>query len=237
MYTNIKFIGFDADDTLWVYEPYFRDIEDKFCKLLNQYLPEDEISKLLLEVEIGNLNIYGYGVKGFILSLIETALKISKKEVHPEIIESTINLGKELLNKDILLLDGVTEVLETLSSKNYKLIVATKGDLLDQERKLRKSGLEKYFHHIEVMSDKTENDYQKLLNHLEIKPEEFVMIGNSLKSDIQPVASIGCKAIHIPFHTTWEHENISELQLNNLEYKTVESISHILKYFSNEKDN
>ncbi|MBI9053626.1 MAG: HAD hydrolase-like protein [Bacteroidales bacterium] len=237
MYTKIKVIGFDADDTLWVNEPYFRDIEDKFCQLLKQYLPEKTISKKLLEVEISNLKIYGYGVKGFILSLIETALKISADKVDPEIIEATINLGKELLNKDIILLDGVTKVLENLSCKNYKLIVATKGDLLDQERKLKKSGLEKYFHHIEVMSDKTEIDYRKLLNHLDVKPSEFVMIGNSLKSDILPLLNIGCKAIHIPFHTTWEHENISKLKLEKLKYNTVDTISQILNFFPNEKNN
>jgi len=231
MYRDIKVVGFDADDTLWVNEPYFRDIEHEFCELLKDYLPVEEISKKLLEIEIGNIPIYGYGVKGFILSLIETAIKISNKEVKPEIIEAIINLGKELLNKDITLLHHVKSTLEQLSNKSLKLIVATKGDLLDQERKLTKSGLEKYFHHIEVMSDKKESDYKKLINHLDIQPEQFIMIGNSLKSDIVPVINLGCKAIHIPFHTTWEHEYVSSSELKDKEYNTVESISEILNLF------
>ncbi len=237
MYNNIKVIGFDADDTLWINEPYYQNIEDQFCKLLNEYLPESNISKELFEIEINNLKLYGYGVKGFILSLIETAITISNQNVKPEIIKKIIDLGKELLNKDIILLEGVKDVLETLHNRNYKLIVATKGDLLDQKRKLRKSGLRKYFHHIEIMSDKKDTDYQKLINHLDIKPKEFIMIGNSLKSDILPVLNIDCKAIHVPYHTTWEHENISESELNEQHFTTVNSISEILKYFTNEDSN
>jgi putative hydrolase of the HAD superfamily len=231
MYKDIKVIGFDADDTLWINEPYFREIEAKFCELLIDYLPENKIAKKLLEIEINNLHLYGYGVKGFILSLIETAIRISNKEVKPEVIEATINLGKELLNKDISLLDDVKGTLKTLHNKGFKLIVATKGDLLDQERKLAKSGLEKYFHHIEVMSDKKESDYLKLIKHLDINPNQFIMVGNSLKSDILPVLNLGSKAIYIPFHTTWEHEHVSKSDLENKKYNTLESISEILNFF------
>lgn len=215
MYKNIKVIAFDADDTLWVNEPYFRDIEGEFCSLLQDFLPEQELSKKLLEVEINNLHLYGYGVKGFILSLIETSLKITNNKVDQNTIESIIKLGKDLLEKDITLLDGVKDVLEELNNRNYRLIVATKGDLLDQQRKLEKSGLEKYFHHIEVMSDKKEKDYIKLISHLDINIDEFIMIGNSLKSDILPVIKLGAQAIHIPFHTTWEHENVNVEDIKN----------------------
>ena len=131
----------------------------------------------------------------------------------------------ESLNKELL--DGVEEVLKTLS-KDYKLIVATKGDLLDQERKLEKSGLLDYFHHIEVLSEKQEANYDKLLKHLDIKPSEFLMVGNSLKSDILPLVNIGAEAIHVPFHTTWQHEKVSKNATNGLKYKTVESLSDIL---------
>lgn len=231
MLKNIKVVGFDADDTLWVNEPYFKELEDKFCELLNSYLPTDDVSRKLFETEIQNLELYGFGVKAFMLSLIETAITISDHKVPIEIIHKIIELGKQQLNKPIELLDGVEKVLDKLYSEHYKLIVATKGDLLDQERKLQKSGLEKYFHHIEIMSDKKNSDYKKLLNHLEIKPEEFVMIGNSLKSDILPVIEIGGKGIHVPYHTTWQHEKISTDKLVNNNFIEVKTISETLDFF------
>lgn len=143
-----------------------------------------------------NLAIYGYGVKAFILSIIETALRVSNNTVPPIIIEKIIEYGKEQLNQPVDLLGDVADVLLALKDK-YKLVVATKGELLDQERKLKKSGLEHFFHHIEIMSDKQEADYLKLIKHLDIQPKEFLMIGNSLKSDIMPVLAIGGHAVHI----------------------------------------
>ena len=218
MFSNIKVISFDADDTLWVNEPYYRETEAAFCELLTKFHPEKFVNTELLKTELKNLELYGYGAKGFILSLIETALKISDHKISQESIGEIISLGKQLQNKPLILLDGVEEILDYLKTKNYKLIVATKGDLLDQERKLRKSNLEKYFHHIEVMSDKKPENYRSLLNHLDINPEEFIMIGNSLRSDILPILEIGSQAIHIPFHTTWIHEMIADdnSQLNNI---------------------
>lgn len=231
MFKNIKVIGFDADDTLWVNEPYFKETENEFCELLNEYYSSDIVSNELFKTEIQNLELYGYGVKAFILSLIETAIRISNGEVPVKTIDHIIKLGKQQLNKPVEVLDGIEYALKNLFSKQYKLIVATKGDLLDQERKLKKSGLEKYFHHIEIMSDKKESDYKKLLDHLEIKPEEFVMIGNSLKSDILPVINIGGKGIHVPYHTTWEHENISTDKIEKAGYIEVETIYEALKLF------
>ena len=228
MYKNIKVIGFDADDTLWVNETYFREAELAFGKLMQSYETINQIDQELFKVEIENLPIYGYGVKGFVLSMMETALKLSNMSVSHETMNAIVNIGKNMLNKPVELLDGVEEVLKTLS-QSHRLIMATKGDLLDQERKLEKSGLNKYFHHIEVMSDKKESDYQKLLSHLDINPQEFLMIGNSLKSDILPLVSIGANAIHVPFHTTWQHEMIDDNSLNNNDYTTVESALAILK--------
>ncbi len=132
-----------------------------------------------------------------------------------------------MINKPIELLDGVEEILTTLSKK-YRLILATKGDLLDQERKLERSGLTNYFHHIEILSDKKEANYSKLLNHLDIKPSQFLMIGNSLKSDILPLVNIEAHAIHVPFHTTWVHEQVTEEETNGKEYKTVKSLKEII---------
>ena len=224
---NCKVIGFDADDTLWVNEPYFRQTERKFCELLRNGMSLDEVTKELFEVEIANIPLYGYGTKAFTLSMIETSLKITNGNVSSEKISAILELGKEQINKPIELLDGVVEVLKNLQGK-YRLIVATKGDLLDQERKLQKSGLLKYFHHIEVMSDKKDADYEKLIKHLDIKPAEFLMVGNSLKSDILPVLNIGGNAVHVPFHTTWEHELVSEKEIENANFHEIENIRELL---------
>ncbi|NOU59160.1 HAD family hydrolase [Marinifilum caeruleilacunae] len=226
---KIKVIGFDADDTLWVNEPYFRETEMKFCELLTNGMSLDEVTKELFAIEIGNIPLYGYGTKAFILSMLETGLKITNGNLSSEKVKAILELGKEQINKPVELIDGVEEVLKELFGK-YRLIVATKGDLLDQERKLKKSGLLKYFHHIEVMSDKQVADYEKLIKHLDISPEEFLMVGNSLKSDIMPVLQLGCKAVHVPFHTTWEHEQLSEEEIENTDFHKIDSIKELLTF-------
>lgn len=225
---NIKVIAFDADDTLWVNEPYFRETEDKFCTLMEEYLPQHTVARELLQTELQNLSLYGYGVKGFILSMIETALRVSEKTASLDIVEKTIQYGKDLLEKPIEILEGVEETLHLLKRK-YRLVVATKGDLLDQERKLKKSGLEHFFHHIEIMSDKQESDFKKLIRHLDIKPEEFVMVGNSVKSDILPVLNIGGHGFHVPYHTTWAHETV-DVKIENDNFKHVHHIKEIVPH-------
>lgn len=229
MYENIKVIAFDADDTLWVNETYFREAEKQFAKLLVGYETENKVEQELFRKEIENLSLYGYGVKGFVLSMVESALELSNYEINQTDIEKILNIGKEMLEKPIELLDGVEEVLKSLQG-NYKLIVVTKGDLLDQERKLEKSGLLGYFHHVEVMSEKKELDYKKLVKRLDINSSELLMIGNSLKSDVLPPVAIGASAVHIPFHITWEHEKVSVKQQSVTQYKTLSSIKEILKY-------
>jgi len=224
---KIKVIAFDADDTLWVNEPYFREVEHKVARLLSPYETENKIHQELYRVEIENLEHYGYGVKAFILSMIELAVEISNHKISARVIDEILELGKDMLQKPIELLEGVDEVLQSLYGE-YKLIVATKGDLLDQERKLEKSGLLKYFHHVEVMSDKKESDYLKIVQHLDIKPEELLMIGNSLKSDILPLVSIGTAAIHIPYHTTWLHEQVELTNTPQQDYITIKNIRELL---------
>jgi len=224
----IKVIAFDADDTLWINEPYFYETERHFCRLLEDYLPHHTVSRELLQVEIQNLSLYGYGIKSFMLSMIETALKVSNKTITLDAIEKIIQLGKDLLAKPIELIDGVEEVLIQLKKK-YRLVVATKGDLLDQERKLKNSGIEHYFHHIEIMSDKQEKDYLKLIRHLDIQPQEFLMIGNSLKSDVLPVLAIGGHGYHIPYHTTWAHEQV-EHTIEHVNFKELASIKEIMEH-------
>ena len=228
MYENCKVIAFDADDTLWVNETYFRDAEKKFAKILSKYETVNKIEQELFKVEMKNLELYGYGIKGFMLSLIECALELSNYSISQHEIEKILTLGKEMLTKPIELLDGVEEVLGELHHK-YKLIVATKGDLLDQERKLEKSGLLKYFHHVEVMSEKKEEDYRKLIKHLDINSNELLMVGNSLKSDVLPLIKIGASAIHIPFHITWSHEEVSLEETKNSNFHTLSQLKDILE--------
>ncbi|MBS1500463.1 MAG: HAD family hydrolase [Bacteroidetes bacterium] len=223
---NIKVIAFDADDTLWVNEPYFQDTEKKFCELLEEFLPQHTVSRELLKIEIENLSLYGYGIKGYILSMIEAAIRITDGTIGTSAIEKIIGYGKDLLNEPIELLDNVQEVLEALKDE-YRIVVATKGDLLDQERKLKKSGISHYFHHIEIMSDKRKEDYLKLIRHLDINPDEFMMIGNSLKSDVIPVINMGGHAIHIPYHTTWAHEHV-ETSLDHPNFRHAEHLKEVL---------
>lgn len=223
---NLKVIAFDADDTLWVNEPYFQETERKFCALLEDYIPHHTVSKELFKIEVQNLSLYGYGIKGYILSMIEAALSISNKTISIGLVEKILEYGKELLNKPIELLDGVEDVLKALSGR-YRLVVATKGDLLDQERKLKKSGIQHYFHHVEIMSDKQEADYVNLIRHLDIPPEAFMMIGNSIKSDILPVLSVGAHAVHVPYHTTWAHEHV-EHKVEHLRFRQIQHINEIL---------
>ncbi|MBI9065632.1 MAG: HAD family hydrolase [Marinilabiliaceae bacterium] len=223
---DIKVIGFDADDTLWVNETFFRETEKEFANLLKAYAETDEVYRILYKVEVANMSIYGYGIKAFVLSLIETANLISGFRITARETDQIIQLGKEMLNKPVELLEGVEEVLQKLHG-HYRLIVATKGDLLDQERKLKKSGLIDYFHHIEVMSDKTPDTYKNLIHHLDIQSGQFLMIGNSMKSDILPVIELGGYGIHVPFHTTWHHEVVSE-PVESENYREVVRIGEVL---------
>ncbi|WP_422350751.1 HAD family hydrolase [Flagellimonas sp.] len=230
-FKDIKVIGFDADDTLWVNETYFRETEERFAELLEGYETKNKIDQELFKVEMQNLELYGYGVKGFVLSMIETALDLSNNRISQQTLTEILELGKKMISHPVELLDGVEEVLSKLEHK-YRLIVLTKGDLLDQERKLEKSGISKYFHHVEVLSDKKENNYRNLLEHLEIDVAEFLMIGNSLKSDVLPILNIGAKAIHVPFHTTWAHEMVTEdEQINN--HLKLNNLKDVLKYLEN----
>lgn len=228
MPNKIKVIAFDADDTLWHNEHYFQEVEHKFCAMLEEYLPQHTVERELMQTEMENVSLYGYGIKSFILSMIETAIRISDKTIQVSVVERIILLGREMLDKPIEKMDGVDEVLHLLQEK-YRLVVATKGDLLDQERKLKKSGLEHFFHHIEIMSEKGESDYLKLIKHLDIKPDEFLMIGNSLKSDVLPVLALGGHGFHIPYHITWGHEKVDKI-IDHPNFKEFRKLSEIVNY-------
>ncbi len=227
-FSLIKVIGFDADDTLWVNETYFREAEESFAELLEPYETKNKIDQELFKTEIRNLELYGYGIKGFMLSMIESALELSNNEIPQATVLKLLDIGKNMISRPVDVLEGVEEVLEKLNGK-YRLIVLTKGDLLDQERKLERSKLSNYFHHVEVLSDKKEKNYKDLLEHLEIPTHEFLMIGNSLKSDVLPLTKIGASAVHVPFQTTWKHEEVSA-PINKSGYMTVQKLTDVLDY-------
>ncbi len=226
---SIKVIAFDADDTLWHNEPFFDEAQAKFCELFSDYASRQEILQLILSHQVKNLPLYGFGIKAFVLSMIESALELTNHQISGLVIEKIIQIGKDLLLKPVELLPNVEDVLNQLKG-DYKLIVATKGDLKDQHRKLHDSGIGHYFHHIEVMSDKKELDYEKMLLRLDIKPEDFTMIGNSLKSDVLPVLNVGGHAIHIPYHTTWEYEKI-DFEIKHDNFMSVAHIKDVVTLF------
>jgi len=223
---NIRYVAFDADDTLWVNEKFFRDGEAVLCGLLEEYAPAEEVIKHLYDLEMSTLKLYGYGIKAYILSMIETALDISGGKVPQETIRKIIEMGKTQMDRPVVLYEGVKEVLDSLSGR-YELILATKGDMLDQYRKIGKSGLKDYFGHIEIMSDKKISDYRRLMDKLTIGPSEFLMIGNSLKSDVVPVLEMGGYAAHVPCDVTWMHEEI-DFELSHPNFRQLSHITDIL---------
>jgi putative hydrolase of the HAD superfamily len=225
--TDIKMIAFDADDTLWRNEDIFIHAQDEFIKLLLPYHDESYIRSHLGEVQVNNLENFGYGIKGFTLSMIETAIELTEGRVSGSEIHEIIQLAKCMLASPVEVLPNIEEVLTKLKGQ-YKLFVITKGDLLDQESKLARSGIADYFDAIEVVSDKTEEAYRQILKRHKISTEHFLMVGNSLKSDILPILDLGAQAIHIPYHSTWAHEQVSEdILLHYPQLQTLDDVSHL----------
>ena len=200
-------IAFDADDTLWHNESIYHGVQDRFNELLSAYAAPEKVEQHLFNKEMGNLALYGYGIKSFTLSMIETAIDLSEGGISGREIEKIIGFAREMLANEVQLIKDVSEVVRGLS-ESYTLMLLTKGDLLDQEIKLARSGLGKYFRHFEVVSTKTRKTYQDLLEKYAIDPRRFLMIGNSLKSDVLPVVELGGYGVHIPYHITWAHETV-----------------------------
>jgi len=210
---NIKAIAFDADDTLWALQNYFEDVEHEYCELLAEYGKEKEISAALFETETKNMPDLGYGCKAFTISLVENAVRVSHGKVEANVIAQIVDLGKSLLHLDAKPLEGVEQTLARIREmKKYKLAVFTKGELMDQENKLWRSGLQRFFDVVSIVSDKKPETYRHLCKDLEVEPEELLMVGNSFKSDVAPALKIGASAVHIPFHTTWAHEKVEEFE-------------------------
>ena len=204
---KIDTIAFDAYDTLWVNEIFFRESEERLAGMLAEFTTPGKLNKQISRSEMETLHFYGYGIKWFTLSLIDAALKVSDNRVPQEVIREILEMGKRQAQKPIQLLDGVHETLDALRGR-YRLVMATKGDLAEQRRKIADSGLAHYFDHIEVMRDKKGDNYTELLAKLNCRPGEFMMVGNSMRSDILPVLGIGGHAVHIPSDSTWAHEHV-----------------------------
>ena len=197
-------IGFDADDTLWHNESIFMITQEKFREILHSYNTE-LVNQTLSSTQIKNLKLFGYGIKGFILSMVETSVELTNGEIKGNEIQKIIDFGREMLANPIELLPHVQEVIEDLSRK-YRLLLITKGDLFDQETKIARSGLAEYFTGVEIVSDKNSETYEKILSRHKIIASRFIMIGNSMRSDIVPIVQIGGQAVHIPYYSTWDHE-------------------------------
>ncbi|MBQ7511206.1 MAG: HAD family hydrolase [Prevotella sp.] len=211
MNTKIKVIAFDADDTLWDCQSWFDDVERRCCELLAPWATAREVSEGLFATERANLSLTGYGTKAFTLSLIENAVRVSGGQLTGDIVMRLIEMGKELLRFPTTPLPEVEETLARLAAmRSHRLVVFTKGELMDQEGKLRRSGLEQYFSHVETVSNKTEREYRQLCENLGVAPEETVMVGNSFRSDIAPALTAGAWAVHIPYHVVWELEKSEE---------------------------
>jgi putative hydrolase of the HAD superfamily len=203
-------IGFDADDTLWHNENIFEKTHERYRALLAQYHDTATVDRTLFATEMRNLELYGYGVKGFTLSAIETAIELTAGKIRADEIRHLIELGREMLAHPVELLDGVAETLSTLAPE-HRLLVITKGDLRDQERKLAKSGLVERFERVEILSEKDEPAYATIFRRHAIRPANFLMVGNSLKSDILPVLALGGAGAHVPYHLTWAAERVETM--------------------------
>ena len=219
---DIRVVAFDAEDTLWDCQSWFDEVEQKCSELLSPWATAREVSEGLFATERKNLSLTGYGTKAFTLSLIENAVRVSHEQLTGDIVMQLIELGRELLLFPTTPLPEVEETLRQLAERRrYQLVVFTKGELLDQENKLKRSGLEQYFSHMETVSNKTETEYRQLCENLGVAPEQTVMVGNSFRSDIAPALATGAYAVHIPFHVVWELEKSEEYP-----HERLQKISH-----------
>jgi putative hydrolase of the HAD superfamily len=203
---RIEVVGLDGDDTLWRNEEYFADTQEFFRGLVAPYSNGVDLDDRLAANERRNLELFGFGVKGFTLSMIETAIEVSEGRVGSREVQALLDRGKAMLAQPVELLDGVAETVANLAD-HFRLVLITKGDLLHQEQKLARSGLAELFWQIEIVSEKDEPTYERILERRVIEPASFVMVGNSVRSDVLPVLAIGARAVHIPAELIWAYEH------------------------------
>lgn len=201
----VETVGFDADDTLWESEAFFAVTQDRFSALLSPWCASAEVAAALLSTERSNLAHFGYGVKGFTLSMIETAIQLTDGTIPSNALAEIMEWGREMMAHPVTLVDGASDVLDALAGQ-YRLVLITKGDLFHQESKVAESGLGDRFDAVEVLSEKDERSYQRVLDRLDVTASDFVMVGNSVRSDIEPVVAIGGHGFHVPHAITWEAE-------------------------------
>jgi putative hydrolase of the HAD superfamily len=222
----VRVVGFDGDDTLWHSETRFHVTQGEFRELLERHVPAADVDARLAETEMKNLSIYGYGVKSFTLSMLETAMELTERRIPTADLDVILGWGKRMLMEPTELLDGVDGTLRGLSGR-YDLYLITKGDLFDQESKLARSGLGDLFLGVEILSEKNKETYRGVFRRRAIKPEEFVMVGNSLRSDIVPVVELGGRAVHIPYEVTWAHEEVPAGELPKHGWRGLETIREL----------
>ncbi len=219
-------IAFDADDTLWHNEPLYSEAQEKLVTLLTDYADRETVNRQLFKTEMSNLKNYGYGIKSFTLSMIETAINLSQGEIQGAEIQKILASAREMITHQTQVLDHAVETIHTLA-KSYRLMLLTKGDLLDQEVKLEQAGIGQYFQYVEVVSHKNKQTYAGLLARYNIDPQRFLMVGNSLKSDVLPVVELGGHGVHIPYHITWEHEQVEHHPEEHNGYYELEHIGQL----------
>jgi putative hydrolase of the HAD superfamily len=222
----VRVVGFDGDDTLWHSETRFSVTQAEFRELLKRHVPDADADTRLSEMEMKNLSIYGYGVKSFTLSMLETAIELTQGRIPASDLEVILGWGKRMLTEPTKLINGVEETLHALSG-HYDLLLITKGDLFDQESKLARSGLGDLFLGVEILSEKNIDSYGAVFQRRGIKPEEFVMVGNSLRSDVVPVVALGGLAIHIPYEVTWHHEHVPDEDLPAKGWRRVSNVREL----------
>ncbi|UOG73228.1 HAD family hydrolase [Hymenobacter tibetensis] len=225
-----RLIAFDADDTLWPNQPHFDRAEAELSAVLTHYADAATLSDRFNQVHRQNVHLFGYGAKSFMLCMIETVIQLTNGAVTGTEIQHILNCGKRLLDFPIEPLPHVEAVLSELKERGEALMLLTKGDLFDQESKLARSGLGDYFEHVEIVSEKNEATYSRILARYQVRPEDFVMIGNSLKSDILPVARLGARAIYVPYHTTWVYEQVPAEALTGVTFQEIASLDEVLQY-------
>lgn len=221
-------MAFDGDDTLWHSESHFVDAHDRYVALLAPYVEDRaKLDAAVLDTEAANLAVYGYGVKAFTLSLIETAIDVTGGRVTNDEITAILELGKGLLNHPVELLDGVRETIDALAMSGRRLIVVTKGDLFHQETKVAGSGLADLFAQVEIVSEKDVDTYRRIIDDMGVEPARFLMIGNSVRSDVLPVVELGGHAVHLPYQFTWAHEEVADVDAERNGYHQLPSIREL----------
>lgn len=227
-YSDVETVGLDADDTLWHSENRFHETHQRYHELLSDHvdISFDDLEARMLETEQRNLRLFGYGAKGFTLSLIETAIEITGGSIPAADITAILDFGKEMLEHPVELLDGVAETIDELRAERYRLLLITKGDLWHQESKVAASGIAEQFDGIEIVSEKDVATYSSVLRRHGVEPATFCMVGNSVRSDVLPLLDVGATAIHVPYEFLWAHEAVAGAD-EDPRFRTLESITQV----------